>query len=210
MKLMKSYGIFCSRSARFLFFLTAVWLLVQQDLLLAFGHRNFMLPTCGILAVIEISADHWVFGGTCAKGAQGMDYLMSSARGKRVLGYALKGDCLMRLLMDIVVLGGGAVLAAAHGAADPAGILLGTAGMIAATYGVVTLTLVISRHWTILGYSLSAASAGCMVLMGLLLLQGYFPWIGLLSAVLCVPITLLAVKRVLDRMEAGFHDGMEF
>ena len=215
MKLFKSYHMFCSRGLRLLFALLAATLLILQYWTRAFLGMNSAILACGMLMMSGITLDHWIFGGSCAKGTQGLDYLKSSVRGKRVFGNALKGDCLYRFLTDTLALGGGAAISLLLTASgpepltDPVQIFYGTAGMVAASYGLTTLTLLVSRHWTMLGYSICAASVSSIVLMGVLWLQAVLPWTVLLTAALCVPLTRMSVTRALRKMEESYHDGME-
>ncbi len=214
MKLLKSYSMFCSRGLRLFFVLMITALLMLQGLTLAFLGIDSAFLACEILNTSEIMLDHWIFGGSCSKGVQGLDYLKSSARGKRVLGYARKGDCLSRFLVGALTLGGGAVMSLAHRASapelliEPVRILYSMAGTMAASYGLTTLTLLISRHWTILGYSMFAACVSSIVLAGLLWLQAAFPWTVLLTIILCVPLSRIAVKRVLGKLEESYHDSI--
>lgn len=215
MKMLKSYHMFCTKGLRLIFALLAAALLILQYWTQAFLGMNSAILACGILMMSGIVLDHWIFGGSCAKGSQGLDYLKSSARGKRVFGHALKGDCLYRFLTDTLALGGGAAISLLFTASgpepltDPVQILYGMVGMVAASYGLTTLTLLISRHWTMLGYSLCAAWVSSIVLLLLLWLQAVLTWTILLTAVLCVPLTRMSVTRVLRKMEESYHDGME-
>ncbi len=188
-----------------------------------------MVLTSAIIPMVEIIADHWVFGGIQAKRANISDYLKTSHKGMRTVKAALILDAARRLL-SIAFIAASAYVAAASadmgrgmGAAD-AVLLIDT---VFATHLFITLGLLLTRYGGMLWlnlitvYFIEILIALTMFVMGNIngtgfvmdgingtgLVPGSARAIGIAAmAALDAAAVVLAVEVAMKRVEESYYE----
>lgn len=101
----KSYLVFAPRLYRTVMYLFVPVFLAALAVWLSSAGEVALIPVMALLVMIEIVSDAWMFGGIQTNERVQLDYLKTSARGRKVMKNALTMDMVRRLLYAAGIMG---------------------------------------------------------------------------------------------------------
>lgn len=175
---------------------------------------DYMMPLylfLMLLVIVEVFTDYWTFGGICAKGFHGSEYMKSSTNGKNVLKTALFVDCIRKFLW-LALLAGVNILYYYLKTGEPvtADVMQVIIGMIVSAYCAILIGNYIGRY--VQNYMiliLIAYLAGIIYFtlsFGMLMIP--FP-VWILGIAAGIGLTYLLVWNVMKKMEGSYYDGSD-
>lgn len=208
MKAVKSYLCFTPFFYRVLVLAAAPIVLCGFNCWLMLDYVMPLYLFLALFVLLEVFGDYWTFGGICAKGICGSEYMKSSAKGRRMLRQALLVDCIRKLIW-LILFAAANCMACYFVTKKPLGskeIWL-LAGMILSAYVAILAGNVIGRYMQHYAFQILIAylASALYVALTLVLLKSRLLLI-LLGLVAGVGMTVLNVWNVMRKMEGSYYD----
>ena len=170
------------------------------------------MSSCVIAVVgmlVEVVMDNWSFGGLATKNGNQLEYLKSSARGRKVMQGALFVSEVRQFLWSVGIFLLCGIISWCRGGSE---IVCGERvpfylAMIFLEYFFIQLALTITRFFDGLWISMGVSYIAFFLMMGgiYLIVRNTALMIALLLT-LCAAISVIGVKTVMGRMEESYYD----
>lgn len=210
----RSYLVFTSLLYRIIMFILVPAALIGIGIAVGniFGTGQEMLLVVGVvvgvsLTMVEIISDTWLFGGIQKKREVNLEYLKTSDRGKKVLQNALIVELVRKFLMAVCITGISIAILICLKRTELGGVVISLLYLVLISYFFSVLGTFIARFWDMLWINvLTCYLTG--IVQALCLLVPVWSSIAAVAvlAVLCVSISVAAVKMPLRRMEGSYYD----